>query len=622
MTFRSSIIFTFFFFLSLAGRTQNSLEVLVEDFRIKEGFAEPAPSITVIESDEIKKNGGTTVAEVINMIPGLIVAQNGGPNQPTSVFIRGSESRHTLVLVDNMELNDPINPSRSFDFSSLTTENIERIEIYRGAQSVRFGSDAIGGVINIITKQGAGQLSGNSQLEYGSYNSLKAAVEALGSKNNFNYSFGVSQFSSTGFSAADKKDGNSESDGYRRLSLSTRFGWNVSSDTNINMSLRTTELQTDLDAYGGPTGDDPNSTSNSRQYQAGIFLKSRAFDKKLSYSFGLTAASNERKGENPVDSLQPTQSTDKFSAASSKFESRNDYFISDEQSFQFGFQLRNEKGHSENTFNLVPSDLGEHSQYINGVYLSHKYESDRIFTDLGVRGDSRGQSDNITSTAIGFGYKFSEYDSAIRIDYGTGFKTPGLYQLYSSYGNSALIDEKSNSTSFSYEQKWASSLLISASYFSNQYYDLIDFDLIDFKYINIAKSSSRGAELQVNWQISSSVSLKTALTNMQTKNEADGLKLLRRPENSFSAQGTYKQDLWESTLEYLYIGNRDDIDPVTYLRFNMPSYDLINFRASYVLEKTLNINLRFINLLNRKYQEVAGFGTSEAAGYIGLTKAF
>jgi len=604
---------------------ENILHVLVEDSLIQEGFAEPTPSVSIIQIKDIQKKGLISVAEILKEIPGLSVASNGGLNQATSVFIRGAESRHTLVLIDNIEVNDPLNPSRSFDFSGLSTEQIERIEVFRGAQSVRFGSDAIGGVINIITKEGKGPFTGLTQLEIGSYNSLKAGLGVMGAQNNLRYSLGVMHLASAGFSAADKNLGNTEADGFSRLSLASRLGWVLSKDTNLNLTLRSSALQSDLDAFGGPTGDDPNYTSQSRQLQIGSIFKSRGFGGKLAYSLGAGLAYSARAGENLADATRPNLATDYFSGINSKLESKNEYLITDEHSqhiLQFGAQLRNESGYSENSFNGVNSDLTEKTAYSYGAFATYKIQYEQFFSEFGLRQDLRNRQGAIASYSLDVGYKIPEYESVLYFNYGTGFKTPSLYQLYSASGNQNLNDEKSNSTEFSIEKSLGRAYFFSTSYFINQYYDLIDFDSVTSKYFNIAKSSAQGIELQTKWLPAQEFSLKATLTHLQTKNQVSGAKLLRRPENSLSAEATAILNRLECSIEYFLSVNQDDIDPVSFQKISMPDYDLVNLKFIYTSSKKLSLNARIINLLNKNYQSVAGYGTAGFSVFAGVTKTF
>lgn len=616
------LIFIILFYFPLTTIAVDSVDILVEDSMIQEDFTQASPSVSVIQAAEIKKNNMMGLSEVLSRVAGISVAQNGDSNQPTSVFIRGAESRHTLVLIDGIEVNDTLSPSRSFDFSNLTTENIERIEVFKGAQSVRFGSDAIGGVINIITKEGTDPASVLTNVELGSYETLKAGLHLSGAKNNFRYSFGINHLQSTGFSSADKNNGNSESDGFKRLSLTTRLGWILTNETSLNFTLRAAGVQSDLDAFGGPGGDDPNHTSDSRQLQVGTTFKSRAFEELLSYSLSYGLASSVRTDENEPDALQPDQSTDYFIGVHSKIESRNEYTLSETQRVNFGAQIQTELGHSENTFNGVASDLPEKTANSKGVYAIHKYESKTFLSELGLRQDFRDQFGSIVNYNLNAGYKVPTYESLIYFNYASGFKTPSLYQLYSSYGNQNLNEEKSNSAEFAVEKSWGSSYFVSVSYFINQYHDLIDFDSVTSKYFNIAKSSSKGLELQSKWRPTEHFFLKGTFTHLNAKNEVTGNKLLRRPELHLTFEATYLFEQLESSLEYLFSGNRTDMDPVSFQPTTMPDYDLVNVKWTYTAADQLSFNARIANLFNRQYQSVAGYGTAEFSVYAGLTKAF
>ena len=165
--------------------------------------AEELPqAITVIGETELQ-NKGQNIGEVLRTVPGVVLSQNGGPGQPQSLFLRGAKSEHTIVIVDGIIVNDPMSPSRSFDFSQIPVGEIERIEILRGPQSVLYGSDAMGGAIQIFTKHGYNDPI--IRLEYGSYDSYKAGFSA--------YGFNADYFQTKGFSAADKNEGNTEREG-------------------------------------------------------------------------------------------------------------------------------------------------------------------------------------------------------------------------------------------------------------------------------------------------------------------------------------------------------------------------------------------------------------------------
>ncbi|PIX23965.1 MAG: TonB-dependent receptor, partial [Deltaproteobacteria bacterium CG_4_8_14_3_um_filter_45_9] len=168
-------------------------KVVVTATRVETPVEEIASSITVISSKEIERKQKTTVLEVLRDIPGLDVVQTGGVGRLTSIFIRGANSEHTLVMIDGVEVNDPISPGRSYDFAHLTVDNIERIEVIRGPQSTLYGSEAIGGVVNIITKKGEGKPKFFLSAEGGSFTTFRESTGVRGGNKWVNYSLGISR---------------------------------------------------------------------------------------------------------------------------------------------------------------------------------------------------------------------------------------------------------------------------------------------------------------------------------------------------------------------------------------------------------------------------------------------
>src|SRR4030043_196166 len=205
-----SLIFIGLFpFCLLAQEKEVTLEeVVVTATRVETPIEEIASSITIISSKEIERKQKTTVLEALRNIPGLDVVQTGGAGSQTSIFLRGANSEHTLVMIDGVEVNDPISPGRSYNFANLTVDNIERIEIIRGPHSTLYGSDAIGGVINIITKKGAGEPKVWTSFEAGSYATFKEVVGSDGEIRGLHYSLTCSRLDTEGISKADEKYNN------------------------------------------------------------------------------------------------------------------------------------------------------------------------------------------------------------------------------------------------------------------------------------------------------------------------------------------------------------------------------------------------------------------------------
>ena len=182
--------------------------IVVTASRVPEDYENVASSITIIDRETIEQRKSINVLDLLRTVPGIHVAQNGAFGQKASIFMRGTNPEHTLIMINGVRLNDPLDPSRAANISNLQVANIERIEILRGAHSVIYGADAIGGVINIITKKGEGPPVTTYRQEFGSYETFYEQIESRGRVGRISYAVGGSRLDTDGISAANRRDGN------------------------------------------------------------------------------------------------------------------------------------------------------------------------------------------------------------------------------------------------------------------------------------------------------------------------------------------------------------------------------------------------------------------------------
>ncbi len=286
--------------------SDNTLELpnmVVTATRTETPENEVASAMTVITAKDIADRHISNVADALRTVPGLDVVRTGGLGQQTSVFLRGANSNHTLVLVDGVEMNDPSSPTGAFDFAFLQTDNIERIEVVRGAASAAFGSDAIGGVINVITKKGAGKLKFTGVAEGGSYGTWKTGGNISGGTERINYSFDASRLETAGFSAADKNLGNLMPNGYRNTTISGRTGFKVNEALDFGVTLRYGEGKSSLDNGGGKGADDPNFYGTFNELFTRGFGHLKLFDGFWEQTVGVAYSRTDRNNVNGVDPL-------------------------------------------------------------------------------------------------------------------------------------------------------------------------------------------------------------------------------------------------------------------------------------------------------------------------------
>ena len=619
-------------------RSSLQYTVVVTATKIETPAKEIASSVTVISAEDLKKMKKTTVVEVLQEVLGVTIIQNGGSGTGAACSIRGANSEHTLVLMDGVELNDPISPCRSYDLSHLTLENIERIEILRGPQSTLYGSDAIGGVINIITKKGEGKPKITFSSSGGSYATITSDFGASGGAEKINYSLGISYFRNQGISAADASlPGNEEKDGYRNLSLSGRLGFKPSDNLEVDFIACSLATKTDIDNFGGVYGDDPNNTQDYKSLFIKGQIRSLFFKNRWEQKLGLSLVDSNRRYDNPPDNAHPFDSEKGvFKSRLLKMDWQNNFFLHPTNTLILGMEYEQEQGesdyHSFGIWGASSSIFPLKKANIIGIYLQDQISvADQFFVTLGARFDHHSQSGSAATYRLAPAYLFSKTGTKLKATIGTGFKSPSLYQLYGPgtawgpIGNENLEPEKSIGWDLGIEQQiLQGKLLLGATYFYNNYRNLISFDFLH-GYINIGKAESKGTEISIEARLTNEIFFNASYTKLEAKDKVKNSYLLRRPKDKVTANLSYSFfKKWSINLSFLYIGKRDDADFSTwpYPQVTLPSYTLFNASASFDLSSHIQIFSRFDNILDKKYEMILGYGTPSFSVYGGFKLFF
>ena len=609
-------------------------EVVVTATRLETPSKEVASSFTVISKEELERTKKTTVLEVLQEVLGVAVIQNGPNGGVASVFIRGAHSEHTLVLMDGVELNDPISPSRSFDLAHLTLENIQRIEVLRGPQSTLYGSDAIGGIINIITKKGQGEPKFHLSTYGGSYGTFAVSAGIDGGTEKIQYSLGAFRLRSEGFSAASTSySGNEEKDGYRNLTLSGRLGYCPMENLSINFTVRTINTETDIDNSGGDYGDDPNYI---QKYDA-LFFKSQAIalllNNRWEQKLSLSLVDYSRQHDNPADTSHPFDSENGFFKSKLfKVDWQNNLFLHKTNTLTFGIEYQQEEGESkylsESMWGSYSSTFPLKKTQTTGVYIQEQIRiANQFFTTVGIRHDIHNQFGRSTTYRLAPAYFIEKTGTKLKATYGTGFKSPSLYQLYAPetlwgpIGNEGLCPEKSTGWDIGIEQELLEGkALLGATYFFNNYKNLINFDFLK-GYTNIGKAESKGVELFLQVRPVDDLSFNMTYTRTEAKDKDTDTNLIRRPKDKFSATFNY-QFIKKCNIYFslIHIGKRGDLDFSSFpsTQITLPSYTLFNAVVSYDLIQNAQIFIRFDNIFNEKYEMLKGYGTPGFSGYGGI----
>lgn len=613
-------------------------EVIVTATRIETPIKEIASSVTVITKQELEQMKKTTVIEALQEVLGLSVIQSGPVGGSASVMLRGANSEHTLVMIDGVELNDPMTPSRSCDLSHLTVEIIERIEILRGPQSTLYGSDAMAGVINIITKKGQGKPRFHLSSVGGSYKTFQGTAGISGSVEKIHYSLWATSFETQGISAANAQlEGNEEPDGYKNLSLSARGGYQITDTIDFDFTLRSIQTKTDIDNFGGAFGDDPN---NIQEYDSlfligqirGLFLHHR-WEQKLC----LSSVNYDRGNENPIDVRHPLDSDQsKFKSRFWKLDWQNNLFLHKTNTLTFGVEHQEEQGeseyHSESAYgpfvDIFPLKKADNT----GAYVQDQLRlAGRFFLTGGLRFDSHSQAGHSITYRIAPAYFFQQIGTKFKATYGTGFKSPSLYQLYAPgttwgpIGNKNLEPEETTSWDVGIEQTlWEGNVLVGATYFSSRFENLIEFDSTE-GFINIARASSRGAEILIQASPSNNLLLSASYTRTEAKDEDTNENLLRRPKGKFTAKLNLRFfEKGQIVLSLIHTGEREDTEWIgwTPTRVKMSSFTLLNGACSYNIFQDVQVFIRLENILDEEYEMIRGYGTPGFSAFAGFEIRF
>lgn len=618
----------------------NSLqEVVVVANRAPVPLEKVGSSVTVLTDEDIKASQATIASDLLAQTPGISIARTGGVGQPTSVFIRGAESDQTVVIIDGVKLTDPSLPAGGFDFENLLIGDISRIEILRGAQSTLYGSDAIGGVINIVTADPTQTAAGSASLEGGSHDTGYGTAAAGGRSDALMWRVSGNYYGTSGIPCFDEYLGGRRDCASQIGGGAGQIRYTLTPDLELDLRGYLVSARSDFDGYDTPTG----SFGDDHEYgktQQGIgyggltwHSPDRTFTNRLSVQY-TGSETREFDPDAPANYGYPTIETFYAFGRNIREEYQGNWQFSSAGQVVFGAQ------NEHSTIDAISpgSPTLEKGIIIDSGYVQAQYE---VLPGLTLTGGGRYDHHDVygghgTGQAAA-AWLLPDQQTVLRASFGQGFKAPSLYQLYSSYGNPALRPETANSWDAGIEHHaLADRLVVSGTYFQRSSRELIGFfdcttpsplcatEPFGY-YANIERSLAHGVELVASFKATEQLTLTGNYTWTDTQDRSVdsptyGNELPRRPADTANATLTYLWPVKLSTAVALRYSGPSFDDAANQIRLG--GYVLLDLRASFPVSRWLELYARIENLTDRHYETAFQYGTLGRSAYLGGRATF
>ena len=593
-------------------------------------------SFTVVYEDEILSKGKPQVKDILKDAPGLNVAQSGGFGAATSIFIRGAESSHSLVMIDGVKVCDPTSTNGAFNFANLTLDNVERVEVLRGSHSTLYGSDAIGGVINIITKKGSGAPRVWASFEMGSHSTFKESFGSYGEFKGLSYSMAFARIDSNGISMAAAKYDNDETDDYSNTSFSSRLDFSPYDGFTAGTTFRYTDAEIEIDDSGGYGGDDPNRRNREKQIAASCYAEA-ALTKWWDVNLKWLWLYNKRFDKDFADYIDTNEYLySEYKGSNVSYEFHNVFKLGEFGTLSGGIDY--DKQQSDPFYYGVAAwgatllDAAKAKDHNIGYYLQNRLTVGKNFYSIaGFRIDDHSEFGLHDTYKVSGKYIF-DWGMSVKGTWATGFKAPSLYQLYDpGSGNSSLKPEKSKGYEIGIGQQLNEGMLEAEStYFYTELDNLIDWVMVDplwftGEYQNVTEARIWGLENLLVFKPADWIKVKYSYTYLNTRNEKTKQGLDRRPRNKSVVNLELKPlDDLDIQIFYLYAGDRKDKRWIGGAEHQiiLEDYHKIDASGRYVVNDNLEFFGRIENITDIHYEEIDGYGTPGRSFYAGAKATF
>lgn len=579
-------------------------ETVVTANRIEQPLSDLVADMSVVGRETIETAGAVGVADVLSRLPGVQMVRNGGAGSTTSVYLRGADTRFTAVYIDGIRVDSQSTGGASWQ--DIPLEAIDRIEVLRGPAAAVYGSDAIGGVVQIFTKKGEGKAKPYVGLGWGSRGTVKAQAGVSGGVAGWDYSLGVSHASSNGFNAKTSAGFNPDADGYRNNAFNGRVGYQINSNHRVEATALTSYMNAGYDAAVSKTSPMADDRSIYKMNAVGLNWLAKWSDV---YS----------------TRLQYTQSRDFYQTKPSVYETDtrlHSYLFQNEwrlgaQTVTAALERREDK--------LVNNglDIGSRNRSQNALALGYGLHAGKHTLQLNARHDRDSEFGGHTTGSAAYGYEFMPNWRATA-SAGTAFRAPTLYQRFSQYGDASLSPEKGRNVELGL--KWGKgSDSFSATLYRNNVSNLINYvggtgtcagntGLYGGCYANVAKARYEGITLAATTRLGM-VNLQGSVDFQDPRDTDKDLQLARRSKRYANLSADTTLAGWKLGAEMQAAGKRFD-DAAN--KIVLGGYTLWNLSAQKQLTREWSLVARINNLADKRYELARTYATEGRSGYIGV----
>ena len=567
-------------------------EISVSASKIPMELSKTGSSVEIVSRKDIENSNEIFLIDYLNSLSGISVDQNGPPGMLSGITIRGGSAKYAKVLLDGIDITNTSSTQAAPYLAKFLLNNIERIEILKGNQSSLYGSQAIGGVINLTSKKPFKDgISNSFSAEYGSYSTNKLNYTLYNRTEYNDLTLGFQRFETDGFSATDKT---SEDDGYQNSNINFNTTHYINENFSINFGGFNLVEKGEFDASGPSDSSEYLFKENADGYTIGGNLISH-FNHSLNYSY--YSSDRDNFGPNSWDNYKAKGQRRSLLYKTSKK-------LTDNYNFVGGIDFTEDKALISNK---------NKSSDLMGLFVENIFDLENNLTvTLGARQDSHSKFGDQTVYRGTFALRNN--GTTYRGSYGTGYRAPSLFELFfAGGGNESLKPEISQNIDLGIATNFVENKMkFSGSIFTNTIKDRIDWSGGGYNQVS-TEETRQGVEINIDYKISDKYDSKISYTNI-TDHDGDHVRKIPKNKLTYYLNSTISDRL-KNISSLTYVSELKDT-------VMLPDYNLINTKFIYKLNSDYNISFKIDNLLNEQYQLVNGYSTADRSYFVSIEGEF